>query len=221
MPLTGANLFYVGKSRAICTYRDRTLEAENHTCRHRRLRKSGSMLRPLLLVCSVMVGAVLPLAAAPASSVTQILTPEEFAAAGLAKLSPEELAALSSAVSRHAAEFSAALAPEASPRVAPAPGSSPAPAVNAAKFGAEQIAPHNTSDTPSELRTRIEGTVQDITGRAVFALENGQVWQLRNTDNVHFPRKLVNPEVVISRGIAGYKMLIVPENYVLFVKRIQ
>jgi hypothetical protein len=67
----------------------------------------------------------------------------------------------------------------------------------------------------------IEGTIESFSGRAVFVLDNGQIWQQRIPDTVYFSPKLENPEVIITRDIVGYKMLIVPANRIVFVKRIQ
>ena len=77
------------------------------------------------------------------------------------------------------------------------------------------------ADTPAALHTRIEGTLDGFSGRAVFVMENGQIWQLRMPQTVSFVRKLTNPEVVITRGTFGYKMLIVPADRVVPVKRLQ
>ena len=55
----------------------------------------------------------------------------------------------------------------------------------------------------------------------MFVLDNGQIWQQRMPETVYFTPTLVNPEVIITRGFIGYKMLIVPANRIVFVKRIQ
>ena len=91
----------------------------------------------------------------------------------------------------------------------------------ASSFGAEQVAPVQKVVTDQELHAHIEGTIESFSGRAVFVLDNGQIWQQRNPETVYFTPKLENPEVVITRGLIGYKMLIVEANRVVFVKRIQ
>ncbi len=181
------------------------------------------MLRPLL-VLSACVAILAPAVAAAADThLNQILTPEEFARAGLAKLSPEELAALETALAAH--QQIPKNAPPARKTKADTAVSSAASGVSgkaAADFGAEQISkPVAPADMPDELHSRIEGKVREISGRAAFVLENGQIWQQRVPELVVFSKTLENPEVVITHGIGGYKMLIVPANRVILVKRIQ
>lgn len=157
----------------------------------------------------------LPAQEVPAASVLrQILSPDEFSAAGLAKLTPEELSRLETALIQHQ-QLPAAQKKAQGP-------AEPTPTIAAADFGREQVTRERpVSDTGKELRARIDGSVQDISGRSLFLLDNGQIWQQRIPDQFHLPRKLVDPEVVITRGLVGYKMVIVGADLVLFVKRIQ
>lgn len=155
--------------------------------------------------------------AAPApASVIHALTPEEFAKAGLNKLSPEELTFLEEALARHQPGTSVSTAP-----VAPTEKVVKSTDKAAGSFGAEQVTPASRVVSQEELHARIEGTIESFSGRAVFVLDNGQIWQQRIPDTVFFNPKLVNPEVIITRGFIGYKMLIVPANRVVFVKRVQ
>lgn len=209
------------------------------------------MLRPLLLVALGLFG-LTRLLAQPDSRLARLLTPEEFARAGLQKLTPEELAALETALASHqqlpatpvaAASNNSSNSGMAGPDVmrpaSPAGSGAPlAPATTmtasgaptdarTAAFGAEQVlsskpkAAKDKEATPDELHSRIEGTVQEFSGRAVFVLENGQIWQQRIPESVFLSKKYVNPEVIIQHGTGGYKMIIVPANRVVFVKRIQ
>jgi hypothetical protein len=181
------------------------------------------MSRSILSVALLLIASVAHAADAPAaeSVLRRVLPPAEFTQAGLDKLSPAELAALEASLARHQPFPPAAPTSAAAERKAHAPAKAATSPAAVAAFGAEQVVPPVTADTPAELRTHIEGTIQDFSGRAVFALANGQIWQQRMPDEVHFPRKLVNPEVVITRSFGGYKMVIVPADYVVFVKRIQ
>jgi hypothetical protein len=122
------------------------------------------------LACAVRGGE------APAS--IRALTPEEFAKAGLNKLTPEELTFLE-----------AALALQAAP-VAPAEKVVQATGKAAASFGAEQVTPAQRVVTEQELHAHIEGTIESFSGRAVFVLDNGQIWQQRIPDTVYFTRSL-------------------------------
>ena len=170
-----------------------------------------------LLAASFSLVVLFGCTAAPASAppsqsaLRQILSPEEFTAAGLDKLTPEELDRLAAALIQHN-QLPAAGKQAGRPAEAPA---------TAADFGAEQVIRQHPPGTGNELRAHIDGSVQDITGRTLFLLDNGQIWQQRIPDQFHLVRKLVNPEVVITRGLVGYKMTITGANIVLFVKRIQ
>ncbi|QYM79451.1 hypothetical protein K0B96_02215 [Horticoccus luteus] len=170
-----------------------------------------------MLAAAFLAGnTVVALAAeAPAEGVLRrILSPAEFSAAGLDKLSPEELSRLETALIQHHQ------LPAASKE--PVPTSENTPAAAAADFGREQVERERpTTPTGNEIRGRIDGSVQDIGGRSLFLLDNGQIWQQRIPDQFHLPKKLVNPEVVISRGLVGYKMVIVGADIVVFVKRIR
>ena len=157
-------------------------------------------------------------AAAPAPariSLIQTLSPEEFARAGLNKLTSEELTFLEDALAHHQPGENPA-AP-----VAPVETVIKSKDKAAAAFGAEQVTEVKRVVTEQELHAHIEGTIESFSGRAVFVLDNGQIWQQRIPDTVFFTPKLVNPEVIITRGFIGYKMLIVSANRVVFVKRIQ
>ena len=91
----------------------------------------------------------------------------------------------------------------------------------AVDFGAEQVAQAKPTTAGDELHTTIEGTVQEFSGRAVFVLGNGQIWQLRTPTDVFLPRKLINPAVTLIRGAFGYKRVIDAADLVLLVKRVQ
>ena len=139
----------------------------------------GSLARPMIA------------ADGPAGALASTLTPEEFSQAGLPKLSPGELAALEAALLRHQL-----LARPATALRGPTPIPATAPKA-AAAFGAEEVAmaAKPAADTPAALHTRIEGTLDGFSGRAVFVMENGQIWQLRMPQTVNFVRKLTNPDL--------------------------
>jgi hypothetical protein len=168
-----------------------------------------------LLAClsglAVCVASPAPATASPIHS----LTPEEFSRAGLNKLTPEELLFLDEALMHHQQPVA-----EEAP-VKPAEKIVKSTDKAAASFGAEQVTEVKKVVTEQELHAHIEGTIESFTGRAVFVLDNGQIWQQRMPETVYFTPTLVNPEVIITRGFIGYKMLIVPANRIVFVKRIQ
>ncbi|MCX6952746.1 MAG: hypothetical protein NTV51_11360 [Verrucomicrobia bacterium] len=175
------------------------------------------MIRRALLLSlvfgSLSLGATPP-SPAPKTTLAQTLSAEEFARAGLNKLTPDELAFLDAALARRASP-TAATAP------AKAEKARPSREKVAADFGAEQVAQKQPVADAGELHTHIEGTVQEFSGRAVFALGNGQIWQMRTPADIYLTKKLVNPEVTLLRGAGGYKMVIDAANVVVLVKRIQ
>ena len=83
------------------------------------------------------------------------------------------------------------------------------------------MAPAKPTSDGDKLHTTIEGAVQEFSGRAVFVLGNGQIWQLRTPTDVFLPKKLLDPAVTLIRGAFGYKLVIDAADIVLLVKRIQ
>lgn len=162
--------------------------------------KRPSAVSLILMLCCF------PIAGRAAESVVAKLTPDEFRAAGLHKLSAPEIAALDAALQRQTA-----LAP---------PPRTPEPA-REALFGAETLPAAKIAAAPSSIRTRIVGRFDGWTGRTVFALENGQRWQQRIPDTYAAPRALESPEVVLERGSFGYRLVIVELRHQVPVKRIQ
>lgn len=156
--------------------------------------------------------------APPSSSTIRSLSPEDFTRSGLGKLTPEELAYLDAALSRRP-NFEAP--PPQQNRAPAAPQRPPSQQKIAADFGAEQVAQNKPTNASDELHTYIEGTVQEFSGRAVFVLANGQIWQQRTPTDVYLPKKLTNPAVTLVRGPFGYKMIIDAANVVVYVKRVQ
>lgn len=141
-----------------------------------------------------------------AESVVGKLTPAEFKAAGLDKLSAQEIAALDAALQRHTA--------------GPPPKRGPEPARDAL-FGAETLPAAKSAAAPASIHTRIAGRFDGWTGKTVFDLENGQRWQQRIPDTYVAPRSLESPEVVLERGAFGYRLVIVELRHHVPVKRIQ
>ena len=158
----------------------------------------------------------------------RILTPEEFTRSGLQKLTPTELSSLETALLQHhqlsASPVTGSMATENPSSIGPSSLAREKIEPSGDKsrgFGAEQVTKPKPDETGAEMRSHIEGTLDGFSGRAVFVLGNGQIWQQRVPETVYFAKKLVDPEVVLTRSFAGYKMLIVPANRVVFVKRIQ
>ncbi|MEY2479503.1 MAG: hypothetical protein QOI04_430 [Verrucomicrobiota bacterium] len=128
--------------------------------------------------------------AAPATekkSIRDTMTPEEFKAAGLDKLSKEELRNLDAKLqgNQHAAETKAA-----------------------AKATKEATAQAEVDRiTHDIIFSRVDGTFHGITGRTVIKLENGTVWKQAMPSD-HFPARVTDhPRVAVLHDIMfGYKM---------------
>src|SRR6266496_314778 len=146
------------------------------------------LIRCLMLAVCVIFGCTKPAGAAPeemSGSIQQIMTPEEFKAAGLNKLSPDELQKLDAwlqgyrQVTEQTAEKKAT-----------------------AKATAES---HAKMDL---LVSRVDGTFNGLTGRTVIRLEDGTVWKQANADDRYRPKVTDHPAAVVIHGIFGYKMQI-------------
>jgi hypothetical protein len=118
-------------------------------------------------------------------SIQQMMTPEEFKAAGLNKLSPDELQKLDAwlqgyrQVTEQTAEKKAT-----------------------AKASAES---HAKMDL---LVSRVDGTFNGLTGRTVIRLEDGTVWKQANADDRYRPKVTDHPAAAVIHGVFGYKMRI-------------
>jgi hypothetical protein len=127
----------------------------------------------------------------PVRDLQDSMTAEQFKAAGLDKLSPEELKHLNASLrgERQAAEVKA---------------TEKATAVVAKKAAAES---HAKMDS---LLSRVDNdSFAGITGRTIIKLEDGTTWKQANNDD-HFRATVTNrPPVRVIHGPFGYKMRIV------------
>ena len=130
----------------------------------------------------------------PSSKVLQdMMTAEEFKAAGLEKLSSEELKNLNAWLQgyREVAE------------------------TKAAEKATAQAA--KTSRTKmNQTLSRVDGTFTGLTGRTIIKLEDGTVWKQGNIDDRYRAQVTDHPAAFVSRGPFGWKMRIegTPEFYV-------
>ena len=147
-----------------------------------------SLLGWLSLGFCVVLACVEPARAAQpetSSSIKEVMSPEEFKAAGLNKLSAEELQKLDAwlqgyrQVTEQAAEKKAT-----------------------AKASAES---HAKMDL---LVSRVDGTFNGLTGRTVIRLEDGTVWKQANADDRYRPKVTDHPAAAVIHGVFGYKMRI-------------
>ena len=127
------------------------------------------------------------------------MTPQEFQAAGLNKLSPEELAALNAWLTGQMKQREEA--------VAKAP--------HVARGGFLET----NDDAP--VTSRILGEFHGWRGKTHFALENGQVW-VQAEDSVLEGVNITDPEVTITQGLMGdWKLKVKGYNTFVKVKRIK
>jgi hypothetical protein len=117
--------------------------------------------------------------------VEKTMSPQEYDAAGLQKLTAEERARLDEFIRRFVASSNQVAAEKAVDR-----------AVKERKV------------TPPEIiQSRIVGPFTGFTGSTVFTLENGQRWAQAQPDSRYFP-KVESPPVIIVKGQIGYRMYI-------------
>jgi hypothetical protein len=148
----------------------------------------GALLGCVGLGFCVMLACVAPAGAAQpetSGSIKEVMSPEEFKAAGLNKLSAEELQKLDAwlqgyrQVTEQAAEKKAT-----------------------AKASAES---HAKMDL---LVSRVDGTFQGLTGRTIIRLEDGTAWKQANADDRYRAKVTDHPAAAVIHGVFGYKMRI-------------
>jgi len=127
------------------------------------------------------------------------MTPQEFQAAGLNKLTPEELAALNTWLIGQMKQRETAAAK--------------APRVDREGF-------LNSGDD-SPVHSRILGEFHGWRGRTHFALENGQVW-VQVEDSELEGVNITDPEVTITPGFMGsWRLKVKGYNSFVRVKRVK
>jgi hypothetical protein len=143
-----------------------------------------SMLRPLLPLALLAAVALAPCAAFAQKPIEQDMSPEEFRAAGLDKLSPEELARLNTWLGRKIDTAATEAAAQAKDKVEQE---------NRGFF-------HFGSSEP--IVARIQGEFRGFGLGRTYTLDNGQVW--RQTDNASLVgARLDSPEVRINPSMIG------------------
>lgn len=151
--------------------------------------------RPLLpLALLVLLAALMPLIAFAQQPIEREMTPAEFKAAGLDKLSPEELARLNAWLGRKIDTVAATAATEAKKDVEEK---------NRGFF-------HFGSQEP--IVAKMVGSFRGFGKGREFTLDNGHVW--RQTDGTTLPGvKLESPEVRINPSLIGNAWYIAVKGY--------
>lgn len=133
-------------------------------------------------------------------SLRDLMTPEQFRAAGLKKLSADELASLERFLKGYRDET----------------------VQSATKQIEERVAPSGKRDQAADrgvIESRIKGDFDGLKGRTRMVLENGSIWQ-QGDSQLKFTAHLTNPEVVLVRSIFGYRMFIVGISRPFYVKQV-
>ena len=144
------------------------------------------LFRRMMLLGVLLLGAN---RCAWAENIEEAMTPDEFKAAGLEKLSADELARLNAWLQRSAA------APAASAEAIAAPAPTPAPVASKpvdngphilAKYRKDdpKLADEDSAKEIDEINSRIVGYFEGWRKGTVFKLENGQHWRV--TDDRRF-----------------------------------
>ena len=154
------------------------------------------------------------LAAEGFSSLEEQMTGKEFAAAGLDKLSADELAALNEWIRGRS------LATLDTPK-APAPVAVAATAVTAAAVTEDDRRGFKDEEDETPIPSRIVGRFSGWDGQTVFKLENGMIWVQDDKDSFYV-KEIENPQVTIkSRMFGSWHLSVEGFDSSCRVKRIQ
>lgn len=146
-----------------------------------------------LCLALILTLAALPTLAADDPDIRQLMTTEEFAAAGLSRLSTEQMDAVNRWLVRYTAQDAAKMI---------------------------KTSPAVKEITRGDVRSRIDGKFSGWNGATRFPLKNGQVWETRSSTRYSY--SATDPEVEITRTILGqYRMRIVDTDRAVMVRRIQ
>ena len=143
----------------------------------------GALLGSVSLGFSVMLAFVEPATAAEpeiSGSIKDLMSPEEFKAAGLSKLSPDELQKLDAWLQGYR---------------------------QTTEQKAEKKATARAERTKMDvLVSRVDGQFLGLTGRTIIRLEDGTVWKQANADDRYRAKNSDHPAAVVIHGVFGYKM---------------
>ena len=145
----------------------------------------GFFLGFISFAFSVILACAPPAVAAPqetTGNIKEMMSPEEFRAAGLNKLSPDELQKLDAWLQGYR---------------------------QITEQKAEKKATARASRTKMDLIvSRVDGQFNGLTGRTIIRLEDGTVWKQANADDRHRARVTDHPAAAVIHGVFGYKMRI-------------
>src|SRR5438067_10218260 len=144
----------------------------------------------------------------PAKSLEENMRPEEFKAAGLDKLSEDELQHLDAYLQgyRQSAQKKATEKAQAEANEE----------IKKATVKATEEARKETRAKLDSLVSRVDGTIDGLKGRTQIRLEDGTVWKQANADDRYRATVTDHPAAVVLHTTFGYKMRVegMPEFYV-------
>jgi len=141
----------------------------------------------------------------PARSVQELMTPDEFKAAGLDKLNEDELQHLDAWLQGYRQTTEKRVSEQAEKK-----------ATEEIKKATEEAKARAPKVMVERVVSRVDGTLTGLTGRTVIKLEDGTVWKQANIDDRYQPQVTDHPMVLVSHSPFGYKMRVegMPEFYV-------
>jgi hypothetical protein len=141
----------------------------------------------------------------PARSVQELMTPDEFKAAGLDKLSEDELQHLDAWLQGYRQTTEKRVSEQVEKK-----------ATEEIKKATEQAKARAPKLLAERVVSRVDGTLGGLTGNTVIKLEDGTVWKQANHDDRYHPVVTDHPMVSVSHSAFGYKMRVegMPEFYV-------
>jgi hypothetical protein len=141
----------------------------------------------------------------PARSVQELMTPDEFKAAGLDKLSEDELQHLDAWLQGYRQTTEKRVSEQVEKK-----------ATEEIKKATEQAKARAPKLMVERVVSRVDGTLGGLTGHTVIKLEDGTVWKQANIDDRYHPQVTDHPMVSVSHSAFGYKMRVegMPEFYV-------
>src|SRR5205814_5637779 len=148
----------------------------------------GALLRCVTVGFCVILASVEPARGAQpemSGSIREMMSADEFKAAGLNKLSADELQKLDAWLQGYR---------QVTEQTAEKKATTKAAAESQAKLDL--------------LVSRVDGTFNGLTGRTVIRLEDGTVWRQANAEDQYRPKVTDHPAAAVIHGVFGYKMRI-------------
>lgn len=141
----------------------------------------------------------------PVRSVQELMTPDEFRAAGLDKLSEDELQHLDAWLQGYRETTEKKVSEQVEKK-----------ATEEIKKATEEAKARAPKVMVERVVSRIDGSFIGLTGRTVVKLEDGTVWKQANIDDRYQSQVTDHPMVSVSHSPFGYKMRVegMPEFYV-------